>query len=217
MHIPDGFLDTKTWLTCGAVAAGGVLVVVRKTQQELGEKSVPLMGVMSAFVFAAQMINFPVAAGTSGHLLGSVLAAVLLGPWAGATVLTLVLLVQCFIFQDGGVTALGANILNMALLGLFCGYATYRLAVQALGMRGGFYVGTALGAWVAVVIGAMACAVELGVSGTVPLTLALATMTGIHSVIGIGEAAITVLVLSMVRRVRPDLIYGGAAWHEATQ
>jgi len=217
MHIPDGFLDAKTWLTCGAVAAGGVIVAARKTQQELGERTVPLMGVMSAFVFAAQMINFPVAAGTSGHLLGSMLAAVLLGPWAGATVLTLVLVVQCFIFQDGGVTALGANIVNMALLGLLCGYATYRIAVRALGVRGGFYVGAALGAWVSVVVGAIACAAELGVSGTVPLPLALATMTGIHSIIGIGEAVITVLVLSLVRRVRPDLIYGSAAWHEAAK
>ena len=210
MHIPDGFLDAKTWLACGAVAAVGVTAAVRKTRQELGEKSVPLMGVMSAFVFAAQMINFPVAAGTSGHLVGGVLAAVLLGPWAGATVLTLVLLVQCFIFQDGGITSLGANILNMALLGVFCGYGTYSIFTQTFGAKGGFYVGAALGAWVAVVVGSAACAVELAVSGTVPLKLALVTMAGIHSVIGIGEAAITVLVLSMVRRVRPDLIYGSA-------
>jgi cobalt/nickel transport system permease protein len=168
---------------------------------------VPLMGVMSAFIFAAQMLNFPVLAGTSGHLLGGALAAALLGPWAGAIVITCVLAVQCLIFQDGGLTALGANIFNMAIVGTVGGYFIYRLFAKIVGGAKGITAGVAVAAWSSVVLAAAACAFELGLSGTAPLKVVLPAMAGIHVLIGIGEAVISCLVIAFVLKTRPDLVY----------
>ena len=137
MHIPDGFLSTTTWISAWTVSAGGLGCCVRQAGRAMKDRMVPLMGVLSAFIFAAQMINFPVMGGTSGHLLGGVLAAVLLGPWAGAVVIACVLIFQCLVFQDGGLTALGANILNMALAGTLGGYFMYRVMAKLLGGRKG--------------------------------------------------------------------------------
>jgi cobalt/nickel transport system permease protein len=173
----------------------------------LKERTVPLMGVMAAFIFAAQMLNFPVIGGTSGHLLGAVLAAVLLGPYAGAIVIAIILTAQCLIFQDGGLSALGANILNMSLLGACGGYFIYQLIRGIIKTGKGIIVAAGIAAWFSVVLASGACAIELVLSGISPLRIALPAMVGIHILIGIGEAIITCLVAGFVLRVRPDLIY----------
>jgi len=207
MHIPDGFLSTNVWVGLWVISAGFLSFCVQKTRQILKDKMVPLMGVVSAFIFAAQMLNFPVAGGTSGHLLGGVLAAVLVGPWAGAIVIACVLTVQSLIFQDGGLTALGANIFNMSIVGTIGGYFIYRIITKLIRKDKGVLIGTAVAAWISVVIASSACALELALSKTSPLNLVLPAMAGVHSLIGIGEMLITLLVIGFVLKVRPDLIY----------
>jgi cobalt/nickel transport system permease protein len=207
MHIPDGFLDTRTAAVTAALAVVGVALALRRTRQTVAPRRVPLVGLAAAFVFAAQMLNFPVAAGTSGHLIGSVLVAVLLGPAAAAVVMTAVLILQCFMFADGGVTALGANVLNLALLPSFLGYGIYRLlrGVVAPGERG-LLLSAGFAAWCSTVIAALACAVELSAAGVVGIRLAVPAMAGVHMLIGLGEATITMLVLVAVMRSRPELL-----------
>ncbi|MCU0650954.1 MAG: energy-coupling factor ABC transporter permease, partial [Candidatus Omnitrophica bacterium] len=165
-----------------------------------------LMGVMSAFVFAAQMLNFPVAGGTSGHFLGGVLSAVFLGPCAAAIVIAVVLMVQCLIFQDGGLTALGANIFNMSFVGTMGGYFIYRLLNRMLGKKG-IIASAAVAAWLSVILASSACSLQLAFSGTIPLKAVFPAMLSVHALIGIGEAVITFLVFSFVLKVRPDLVY----------
>ena len=206
MHIPDGFLDTKTWVTLSAVSAGFVALSVVRANRKLGEKHVPLMGVMSAFIFAAQMLNFPVAGGTSGHFMGAVLAAVLLGPFAGMLIMTIVLAVQCLMFQDGGITALGANIFNMGVVGSLSGYVIYLLFSTIIKGKIGKLTGAFIAGWASIVLAASACAVELAVSGTIALNIALTAMAGVHMIIGIGEALITTMVLTLILTIRPDLV-----------
>lgn len=208
MHIPDGFLAAGTLAPAWVVSVASVAYAVRKTTQELKERMVPLMGMMSAFLFAAQMINFPVGIGTSGHLFGGVLAAVLLGPYAAAVVLTCVLIFQCLVFQDGGLLALGANILNMAIIGTGGGYLVYLFFKRLIRGRKGFFAGVAIAAWFSVVLAASLCAMELALSGISPLGVVLPPMIGIHAVIGLGEAIITIAVLWFIMKIRPDLIYG---------
>jgi len=208
MHIPDGFLTANAWAPLWMVSAAGLWVCVRKVTQVLKDKMIPLMGVMSAFIFAAQMLNFPVMGGTSGHLLGGVLAAVFLGPYAAALCLACVLIVQCLIFQDGGLTALGANIFNMSIVGTMAGYVVYRITSGILGRSNkGILIGSAVAGWFSVVLASSFCAFELTFSGTSPLKVAFPAMAGVHAVIGIGEAVITVMVVGFVLKVRPDLIY----------
>jgi cobalt/nickel transport system permease protein len=173
----------------------------------LKERMIPLMGVMAAFIFAAQMLNFPVMGGTSGHLIGAVFAAVLLGPYAAAVVMAVVLIAQCLIFQDGGLTALGANVLNMAVLGPFSGYLIYNIMRRAVKGNAGMIAGAAFASWASVVIASSACAVELSASGTSPFLVVFPSMVFVHAVIGIGEAAITCVMVAFVLKVRPDLIY----------
>ena len=204
MHIPDGFLSPQVFVPFWVAAVVGLSLALKKTKQTLKEKAVPLMGVVAAFIFAAQMLNFPVFVGTSGHLLGGVLAVVLLGPWAGVIVISLVLFVQSLVFQDGGITALGANIFNMAFLGAFAGYFIYHLCKKKLGLT----ISVGIASWFSVVIAAFACAVELCLSGASAFKIVFLAMLGVHSLIGIGEAIITCLVVSFVFKVRPDLIYG---------
>ncbi len=207
MHIPDGFLNVATAAGTYVISAGGVGYGLRRLAGKLGEKQIPMVGVMAAFIFAAQMLNFPVAGGTSGHLVGGALAAILLGPWTGLLVMTCVLLVQAIVFQDGGITALGANVLNMGIISVFLGYYVYRAISVLLKGKGvaeplaGFVAG-----WVSIVAAAAACAIELALSGTSPLGVALPAMAGIHALIGIGEGLITALVLSFVKAARPDLL-----------
>lgn len=204
MHIPDGFLDLKTWGGLAAVSAGTVGWAIARTNKTLGEKQVPVLGVSAAFIFAAQMLNFPVAGGTSGHFLGGALAAILLGPASGILVMTTVLLIQCLVFQDGGLTALGANIFNMGVLAVLTGWGVYALFAGKRNLIS--RVGAFLAGLVSVVIAASACAIELAFSGTVPLRVALPAMAGVHVLIGIGEGLITVAALELIFRVRPDLI-----------
>lgn len=207
MHIPDGFLNTGVSVATGVLAAGAVGYGLYKAREELDERSVPMLALCAAFVFAAQMLNFPIAGGTSGHFLGGALAAVLLGPWLGSLVIALVLLVQCLGFADGGLTALGANIFNMALIGTILAYY-FHFAVRRLlpKNRTAFLAATGVTAWLSVFLASGACAVELAVSGTSPLSVALPAMLGVHALIGIVEAAITVLVVGVVLAVRPDLV-----------
>jgi cobalt/nickel transport system permease protein len=207
MHIPDGFLSHGINAAAFAVSAGACAYGVKRVNRAFGEKEIPLMGVTAAFVFAAQMLNFPVAGGTSGHFLGGVFASVLLGPWAGFMIITLVVVVQCLGFADGGLTALGSNVFNMGIVGALGGYVIFTV-VYALFRRShtGFLVALAVSSWLSIVMGASAAALELAASGTSPLTIALPAMAGIHAVIGVGEAIITVTAVSLILKARPDLV-----------
>jgi cobalt/nickel transport system permease protein len=211
MHIPDGFLDTKTALAAGVLAAAGLGVALRRARLHLPPRRVPLLGLAAAFVFAAQMINFPVAGGTSGHLIGAVLAAVLLGPSAAVIVISAVLIVQCLMFADGGISALGANIFNMAVVGGVGGWAIYYLVSRVVKGLFGRVLAAAFAAWCSTVLASVACAGELAVSGTARWVVALPAMAGIHMLVGIGEGLITALVLAAVARVRPELVEPDAA------
>ena len=206
MHIPDGFLDAKTFVALDVVGAGFVFVAAARVRRRLSERAVPLMAVLAAFIFAAQMLNFPVAGGTSGHFAGGALAAILLGPWGGALVMTLVLVIQALVFGDGGVLALGANVFNMAVVAPFVGYGLYRVTSGVWRTEAGKFAGSFVGAWLAVVAAAAACAAELAVSGTIPLAVALPAMAGVHAIIGVGEGLITALALAAIRATRPDLL-----------
>ena len=207
MHIPDGFLNVGTVAATLVVSAGGVGNAVRVANKKVGEKHVPLMGILAAFIFAAQMLNFPVAGGTSGHLIGAALAAILLGSWAAVLIMSCVLIAQSLIFQDGGLLALGANIFNMGIIASFSGYYLYRLFVSILGKnRRSQLIGGFVGAWGSVFLASIVCAIELAVSGTSPIQVALPAMAGVHALIGIGEGLITGAVLSLVLATRADLL-----------
>ena len=207
MHIPDGFLSAPVAGVGFLLTAAAVTVAVRRTNRTLGERSVPLMGVMAAFIFAAQMMNFPVAGGTSGHLLGGALAAILLGPWAAIIVMTAVVGVQALMFQDGGLAALGINVFNMGVVTALLGYAVYagtnRLANGRLWLR---QAGAFTAAWLTVLASAALTAFELAVSDTSPLSVVLPSMMGVHALIGIGEGLITMAALSFVTATRRDLL-----------
>jgi cobalt/nickel transport system permease protein len=210
VHIPDGFINAPTSLAAGAVAAGGVGVSLKRAAQTLQEKQAPLAGLVAAYIFAVQMLNFPVAAGTSGHLLGGALAAVLVGPWAGALCVSVVLLVQA-LFADGGLTALGLNIINMALVTAWGGYAVFLLLRRALpATKTGVTVSAGVAAGISVVLASLAFVVEyaIGGNGGAPVGTVFAAMVGVHTLIGIGEGIITALTVGVVLGVRPDLVYG---------
>ncbi len=212
MHIPDGFLNLAVILVCWVIAAAGVGMALWRSRQALGERQVPLMGVLAAFIFAAQMLNFTVAGGTSGHLIGGTLAAVLLGPWAGILTMTTVIGIQALLFQDGGLLVMGANITNMAIIATLVGYGVYQgIRLLAGERRWGLPVAAFVAAWVSVVVPAVACAIELGFSGTSPIGIALPAMAGVHALIGIGEGLITAGALALVAVVRPDLVGQGRA------
>ncbi|MEM4201985.1 MAG: energy-coupling factor ABC transporter permease [Candidatus Hadarchaeum sp.] len=205
MHIPDGFLSLEVWAPLLALAVLVVAFAVWKTNKKLSDKHVPLLGVLAAFIFAAQMLNVPVAGGTSGHLLGGVLVAVFVGPLAGSIVMSSIFAVQAIFFQDGGITALGANIVNMGLIGTIIGFYIY-LAFTKLSKKQGKIIGAAVASWTSVVLASAACAIELAASGTSPLLIVLPAMVGIHSIIGVIEAAITVTVIGFVTKTRSDLL-----------
>jgi cobalt/nickel transport system permease protein len=211
LHIPDGFLSTWVALTGWILAAAVIAFALRQTRDQLGERQVPLLGVMAAFIFAAQAINFPVAGGTSGHLLGGTLAAIVLGPWAAVLVMTAVIGLQGLLFQDGGLLVMGWNIINMGVLTAFTGYWLYTGLRQLLGgSRTAMLVATFVAAWVSVEVGAIATAVELVISGTAPLRVALPAMAGVHALIGIGEGLITAGAVALIAATRPDLLVAGA-------
>jgi cobalt/nickel transport system permease protein len=206
MHIPDGFLDGKTLALTGALSAGGLAVAARRVNRTLPRNKIPLMGLGAAFVFAAQMLNFPVAGGTSGHLLGGVLAGVLLGPEAAAVVVACVLAVQALLFSDGGLLALGANIFNMAFIGAVAGGAIYRLIRRFLPGLRGCITAVFFAAWLSTVLAAATCAGELAWSETLPPHIVFPAMLAVHMLIGIGEGLITSLVILTIARARPDLL-----------
>ena len=211
MHIPDGVINASTSAGFGVVAAGGFGVAVRRTRDVLTDRQVPLAALTAAFVFAAQMVNFPVIAGMSGHLLGGVLAAVLVGPAAALLVMTVVLVVQALVFADGGLTALGLNVVNMGLIGAVGGYLLYRVVRSLLPARPrSVAVAAAIAAFISVPLAAMGFVVEFAIGGTADVSLraVLAAMIGTHLLIGIGEAVITGFVLAAVVASRPDLILG---------
>ena len=204
MHIPDGFLNLYVSIVCWIITTILISMAVSRTNKSLGEKQVPLMGVMAAFIFAAQMINFPVAGGTSGHLLGGALAAIMLGPWAGMLVMTAVIAVQGLLFQDGGLLVMGANILNMGLITCAIGYGLYRSVSGANRILKLSVAGIA--AWLSVMAGAFFTALQLWLSGTSQLQVVIPAMLFVHMLIGLGEAVITVAALSFVLQARPDLL-----------
>jgi len=209
MHIPDGFLSWPVALVTSLLAGVLVLLALRQTERIYADKLIPLMGVSAAFIFAAEMINFPVLGGTSGHLLGGTLAGILLGPWAGTLVMVVVFIVQALLFQDGGLTALGANILNMGLIGTFLGYYLYRGVRSFLGDQHtwAMAVATGLASWASVVISAVAVSYQLSWSGTALLSTILVPMVAVHALIGIGEGILTVAVVSFLWRTKPDLLF----------
>ena len=207
MHIPDGFLSPGVAAALFVVAAVAVAIGLRDAEARMDDARVPLLGVLAAFIFAAQMLNFPVAGGTSGHVLGAALAAVLLGPWTACLVIAVVLAVQALLFADGGITALGANVVNMGVLGALVAGLLLAGAVRALDPgRTAYLALVAVAAWLAVVTGAAATSLELALSGTVPLGTVLPAMLGVHALIGIGEAVVTVAAVSAVLAARPDLL-----------
>jgi cobalt/nickel transport system permease protein len=209
MHIPDGFLSLPVSAVGWLLLLVMIALALRQTRHDLSERQIPLMGVLAAFVFAAQMINFPVAGGTSGHLLGGALLAILVGPWASVLALTCVLGVQAFIFQDGGLLALGFNAFNMGVIGVFVAAAVYQQAARlpvASPLKS--WIGAALAAWISVMAAAAATALELALSQTVALDVALPAMLSVHALIGVGEALITVGALAFIQKARPDVIRG---------
>ena len=210
MHVPDGFLDAPTSVATGVVAAAAVGLALKGARRELDDRTAPMAGLVAAFVFAAQMLNFPVAVGTSGHLLGGALAAILVGPAAGAMCIAVVLLVQA-LFADGGITALGANITIMGLITAFGGYAIFSLLMRVLPRREGTLVlsaGIAAGLSVPLASSAFVLAFAFGGNVDLPLGGVLAAMTGVHVLIGIGEGVITALTVGAVLKTRPDLVHG---------
>lgn len=204
MHIPDGFLSLIISAICWSATASVISLAISKTNKSLGEKQIPLMGVMAAFIFAAQMINFPVAGGTSGHLLGGALAAIVLGPWTGMLVMTAVIAVQGLLFQDGGIVVMGANILNMGLVTAAVGYGLYRSTAGR--SKSAKLTVAGIAAWLSVMAGALLTSLELWLSGTSNLQVVIPAMLTVHALIGFGEALITVSALGFIMQTRPDLL-----------
>lgn len=211
MHIPDGFIDLKTSAAVGAAGLAGVTVALNGAKRQLEEKSAPLAGLTAVFVFAVQMLNFPVAAGTSGHLLGGALAAVLVGPYAASLAITVVLLIQGFLFADGGLTALGLNIFNMAIIGVWVGYGVFLLVQKILPKKkSSVAIASAVAGFISVPMAAAGFVAEyaLGATSTYETSTVFAAMVGTHILIGIGEGIITFLTVSAVLATRSDLVFG---------
>jgi cobalt/nickel transport system permease protein len=211
MHVPDGFLDAPTSVGTAVVAAGVVALSLRRARRELDDRAAPLAGLVAVFVFAAQMLNFPVGAGTSGHLIGATLAAVLVGPATATLCLTVVLAVQALLFADGGVSALGTNVLLMGVVAVWVGWGVFRLVLVVLPRRlSSVSVAAGVGALASVPAAAAAFVALYALGGVAPIPLgSLATaMVSWHVVIGIGEAVITVLAVSSILAARPDLVHG---------
>lgn len=211
MHVPDGFFDLTVSVANGVVAAGVIGVCLRKAKEELDERTAPLAGAVAAFVFAAQMINFPIGLGTSGHLMGGVLAAILVGPYTGVLCVSVVLLVQALLFSDGGITALGTNIVLMGVVGVLVGYGAFRLLTRVLpATRANLTVAAFAGAFVSVPVAALVFSAMFAVGGNADLPLGALTtaMVSVHALIGVGEGLITAATVGFVLAVRPDLVYG---------
>jgi cobalt/nickel transport system permease protein len=206
-HIPDGFLSVTISVIFWVLSVIFVLLALSRVNRELGEREVPVMGVLAAAIFAGQMLNFSVTGGTSGHLMGAALATILLGPWASVLVMTSVVSVQALIFQDGGLLVLGANLFNMAVVGSFVSHFVYRAVLNlSRGQKWGVFAGGFAAAWISIMAAALTVALQLALSGTSPANLAFPAMGGIHALIGIGEGLITLGALSFVYAARRDLL-----------
>ncbi len=211
MHIPDGFINGGTSLVAGGLAAGGVAISLKQAGKTLDERQIPIAGLAASFVFAVQMLNFPVASGTSGHLLGGVLAAVLVGPWTGALCVTVVLLVQSLLFADGGLSALGLNVINMAFVGAFVGYGIFLAVRRVLPKRpASVSLAAGLAALCAPVLASLLFIVEyaIGGNGAASIGKVATAMIGVHVLIGVGEGVITAMTITAVLASRPDLVHG---------
>lgn len=208
MHLPDGFLDAKTALLSSGAAVAGVGVALRQMRASLPPRQMPMLGLAAAFVFAAEMLNFPVAGGTSGHLVGGVLTAVLLGPSAAVIVMTCVLMVQCLMFGDGGLLSLGANVFNMGIVSVCGGYFVFRLAkkVMRLDETRGTIFAAAFAGWCGTVLASISCAGQIALSGSAPWGLVFPAMANVHMLIGVGEGLATGLIVLAVLRRRPELV-----------
>jgi cobalamin biosynthesis protein CbiM len=211
MHIPDGFIDIPTSAAFAGLAAAGIAVSLKGARAQLDEKSAPLAGLTAVFIFAVQMLNFPVVAGTSGHLIGAALAAVLVGPWAATLALTVVLIMQAFLFADGGLTALGLSTFNMSIIAVWVGYGVFLIVEKILPKtKSSVVMASAIGALLSVPAAAIGFTIQyaIGATGTFSVTSVLSAMVGTHVLIGIGEAIITGLTISAVLASRSDLVYG---------
>ncbi|MBL1107281.1 energy-coupling factor ABC transporter permease [Streptomyces sp. 5-8] len=220
MHVPDGFIDAPTSAVTGVVAAGALAVSLRGARKELDERTAPLAGLVAAFIFAVQMLNFPVAAGTSGHLLGGALAAILVGPYTAVLCVSVVLLMQGVLFADGGLTALGVNITDMAIVTTLVSYAVFRALLAVLPRkRRSVTVASFVAALVSVPAAAVAFTLIYAIGGTTDVSIGkVATaMIGVHVLIGIGEAVITALTVGAVVAVRPDLVHGARGLRQRLQ
>jgi len=210
MHLPDGFLSVPVSLLLWVISIVVIGIALRKTSRQLGEKEIPLMGILAAAIFAGQMLNFSVTGGTSGHLLGAALATILLGPWAAILVMTSVVSIQALLFQDGGLIVMGANLFNMAIVGVFVSYAVITIFKKLLkNDRTSLFVGGSFSAWFSIFFASLACALELALSGTSPANIAIPAMAAIHALIGIGEALITLGAVSFIFAARKDLLKAG--------
>lgn len=211
MHMPDGYINLATSVAGGVAAAGAVGASLKQTGKELSDRQIPLAGLVAAFVFAVQMLNFPVAAGTSGHLMGGAMAAILLGPWMGILVVSVVVIVQALLFADGGIVVMGLNVLNMAVLTAFVGWVVFRVLMKVLPKTTGAAVGASMiAAWVSVLAASFGFVIQyaLGGEGGAPLGTVFGAMTGVHSLIGIGEGIISAVAVGAVLAARPDLVRG---------
>jgi len=210
MHMSDGIVDARTSILFGAVAAAGLALAAAMTRRDLDDRAAPMAGLVAAFVFAAQMVNFPVLPGVSGHLLGGALAAILVGPWAGALCVAIVLVVQALLFADGGLSALGTNITNLALAGTAAGFLV-ALALRRYARRGGrwLFAVSFLAAVASTLAAASSFVLQFAIGGSAPVGLATVApaMLGVHALIGLGEGVITALVVGSVAGARPDLVY----------
>jgi cobalamin biosynthesis protein CbiM len=211
VHIPDGFIDLKTSAAFSAAAAIAVGGAVKGARNQLSEQSAPLAGLTAVFIFAVQMLNFPVAAGTSGHLLGAALAMVLVGPYAATLALSVVLIIQAFLFADGGLTALGLNIFNMGVLGVWASFGIFLILKKLLPKtKSSIVVASFIAALLSVPAAAAGFVVQyaIGANATFSVSAVLSAMIGTHVFIGIGEAIITALTVSAVLASRSDLVFG---------
>jgi len=214
MHIPDGFIDLKTSAAVAAASAVGVGAALRGAKNQLTEKSAPLAGLTAVYVFAVQMLNFPVAAGTSGHLLGGALAAVLVGPYAASLAITVVLIIQAFLFADGGLTALGLNVFNMSIIGVWVGYGVFLLVRKVMPQKkASIGVAAAIAGFISVPAAAAGFVMQyaVGATATYETSTVLTAMISTHLLIGVGEAIITFLTVSAVLASRSDLVFGYTA------
>ncbi len=207
MHIPDGFLSVLVSIFFWIISVLIVYIAIRQVSKEQDDRKLPIMGVLAAAIFAGQMLNFAIAGGTSGHLLGATLATIIVGPWAAILVMTCVVAVQAIIFQDGGLLAMGANIFNMAIIGVMVSFLLYSTFTKiSRGKRWGIFIGASMAAWSTILIASLSAAMQLAISGTSPANIAIPAMAGIHAFIGIGETLITLGAVAFLIVTRPDLL-----------